>query len=255
MRRLAIAACSVLFSVSAFANTLTFDDLNNMEVPRLPPFADIFVTNVDYDFDATTDELTVVGDAVTFRSGGITDDENENAFQPVSTGFVQDSIVRAGIGVGEFTLTAFIDDAGALSSGSFTVIGSVLPFVNGVPDFTNAVNFPENGPLLTGDLETVVFDSTGSSSNLFFRYDVSGGAAAIPVLPNGNEGFRSAGTHGIIAFSGADSFTGSWSDSFTDADANNFADIGVPVPSSMSLLASLVLFGCGRRTRRSRSVA
>lgn len=218
---------------------ITLDDI----VVATAPFPDIFVTGIDYNFDSSSDLFEADGQATVLRTGGVT-------VNGVQSGFDQDQIFDLTLGAGQrgvFDLDATIDDSGNLLSGAFSISGGIPPS----PFFAQqGLNWNSTAPLLTGNLTDVAFDPTGVSDNIVFLFEVTGGAAGVHYLPNtGDLGFGPVGNPGVIAFSGVNDFTGSWSDSF--ANNSGQADVALPVPGTPSLLLSLAIPLLCRRSRRS----
>jgi hypothetical protein len=132
------------------------------------------------------------------------------------------------ISSGFLSLDAAVDGSGTLWGGSFTVTGTV-----GAP-----LNYA-SGTLLTGDLTALGFPD-GVAGALEFRFEVTGGDAA---LLYGGIGSTSGGmVVGIV-----NGFPGDWTSDFS-ASFSGAADLGVPEPSSVFLLA--LGLGILARTRR-----
>ena len=244
------------------ANTITFEDIALLTTnggPLVAPYPDIFASSVSLDYDATTDLLQIdanagLGSGLTLRTGNN----------------VQETVWDAAFQSGSWDLDATVDSAGNLIGGTFTILGGVHPLF-GLPggvggDTPGGFNWhsspPPFGaasstPLLTGTLTAMVFDPSvsGGSNDLYFFYDVTGGVGAVSNFANGSIGFGPAGSGGFIAFHGVPNNqqllpATQWTQSFS---ANGIADIGVPTPSSMSMLASLGIASLAVRRRRKMS--
>jgi hypothetical protein len=157
--------------------------------------------------------------------------------QLTATGFARTldddgSVPAEDITGGSFDLLATVTDAGLLTGGTLS-IGGTVP--------TLGFN---SGTLLTGSLTSVI---PTPGDPLEFTFDITGGDAA--GLYGGTQS-----TLGGIILSGS-GFTGDWTSDFTGGAFQSLADVGVvPEPSTVSLLASVLVCGVGgfslRRFRR-----
>lgn len=168
-------------------------DLNLLEHP------DIVAGFVDLNYDASLDQLVANGIALELNDDG--------------------SVPAEGILNGAFDLTAAIDAAGNLTSGSLTISGSIA-----------SLGF-NSGTLLTGDLTAFGFRDAGGNP-LEFRFDVTGGDAAALYSP---------GLGGVIL--SETGFGGSFDADFDNQGASpGLANVAiVPLPGTLCLS----LFGLG----------
>ena len=177
---------------------------------------DIFASNLDVTFDASSDALLVTGFAKTFDDDGVGQAE-----------FINN---------GTYTLMASIDDAGNATGGSLEITGDVLG---------------NSGTLLTGDLVAFGFDDTspnGQNMLLDFVFVVTGGELA-------NAFYGGVGNQfGVIMDVDDDGFSGDWTLDFDNIPGGPGTGAGVsdnallvPVPGVM---AGMMLWGLAGRRRR-----
>lgn len=170
----------------------------------LAEFPDISAGLITVSYDATSDTLT-------------------------ADGFPGSAKLDAGPAIdilgGMFTLSATIDNTGAISGGTIVITG----MLDGMPG---------SGTLITGNLTTFGFPDAGGDP-LGFLFDVTGGDLA-PIY----------GSTGAIILAGTD-FDGDWNTDFANS-GDGVADTGVavvPLPAPFLLLLS-ALVGVGATSRR-----
>jgi len=164
------------------------------------------------DFEASFINVTYVASNDIFQAGGFITDY-ANGTVPL-------------IGIGSYTLTATITDAGLLTGGTLTVNGDV--------------GF---GPqtLLTGTLDAIGYMDPPGGSLFEYLFTVSGGNATI-VQDFGGMGATNCGVILDAWFvNGGIPFNGSWTNDFNNDSFSGLSDNFAAVPEPSSIL--LVLLG------------
>ena len=201
MLRRSLISCIAVFAFSSAANAAPLG-LTLLDAP------DIFSSFIDVTYDASTDSLSAMGFALELNDGiGVNDITN-----------------------GMFTLDAVIDDAGNMSSGSFTIGGTIA-----------ALGYVSD-TLLTGTLDAFGFAPGGDP--LEFLFTVTGGDAA--ALYGGSGGMVLAGT----------GFSGSWASDFDNlisgipGTGQGVSDVAaVPIPAAAWLFLTAILSLAATRRR------
>ena len=257
---------AVVFSLFAcglgLAQPSTYEDADKPGFILDAPAPDIFLTGLQYAYDASGEVLTVVGNASQLRHGGSNGDNasatQENIYSELRIG----SITQ-----GTFFLTANVDNTGNFQAGSLIVNGGIIGSqgtatdggINWILDSPfNPFPFGEAGPnpLLTANLTNLLFDNTADqagdfSDTVYLTYVTAGGE-----LANGNSGidFAEAGTYGGIIFDGFSTISNlgqsAWLNDFDNFGGQGDLGLGiVPEPSAL-ILVGLMVGICGSFRKR-----
>lgn len=160
-------------------------------------------------YNATSDVLTVTGSALTIDLDGIAPPDH-----PITGG--------------TFALTANINSAGVLTSGSLTISGSISAL--------GAVT-----PLLTANITAFGFSNSPVTQIFEFTGPVTGGS-----LASGPNGFGSTvGT--ILSLGGG--FNGSFASNFSNSGFGAADTARIPAPAAGTLALMTGVLALGRRRR------
>ena len=184
-------------------------DLLGVQLVDVPDIASGFISVT---YDAAGDQLTASGFALLFDDDGMGPAEN---------------IIN-----GTFLLEATITDGGMSDGGTLTIMGDIPGLGVG-------------GTLLSADLNAFGF-MTGGGPLFDFLFKVTGGSLADDFYPVSSViGMIMSG----VSFPGHD-FTGDFDNLLggIPGTGSAVADIGVPAPATLALIAMAGL--CGRRRRR-----
>jgi hypothetical protein len=201
-------------------------------------YPDFFVEFLNYNYDSTTGNLTVVGSVGSYSAAPSPSPQLTVTNHPTDMSYVE-----------LFSLNAQLDGDGNVLSGSFRIDGVVRsdgwPVDNGCT-FLTCIEYDGStatGGLLSGDLTEFGWSSnTGSNGVIEFRFGNATGLIGSEGL-----GFQGGGmiltvtSTGLTDF-GAQALTTSWT-------STGVGDVFVPVPAAAWLFGSglLALAGLARR--------
>jgi len=134
-------------------------------------------------------------------------------------------------GASQFTLTASIDNSGALQSGGTLTISGLIPGVVDPFDNLITVNLTDFGVSGTASSGTAKFEFIGTTT---------GGAMATEFSPK----------VGVILVPGGDSYTGWFGSDFTGGSGATVDTFLIPEPTSVILLLGCMSAVASRRRRR-----
>ncbi len=198
IRRISVAVCA--FSVAVLTGNLTAAPLNL--VNEWPDIEASFIT-VSYTAGGTGDNFTATGFAMTIDFGGLGQPDYNIGGSQV------------------YELKAHITTAGVAQGGTLTIYGTVNeadPQTANDPLSTSLTD-----PLLVGTLVAIGYPE-GSSGELEFLFDITGGSAASYYGPQVGVKLNENG------------YVGSWASSFSNNDAGVADNFSVPEPATCAML-------------------
>lgn len=224
MKKKLFSGAFALAGLLGLSNLAHANYLNLME-----GYPDIEATDLNVNYDAPSQQFTVVGDGDWMSNSSGNFDNDSLAFDSNSA----DSDML----IAQYAINADIDSSGNLvgTNNTITITGYDVNGTDGSPDASDFFSDNPSAVLLQGTLTNVGLNGPGGSV-LGFTFNVTGGVFQNLFVPNNRGGIN------LTVVDAGNAITPDFSGSFTGDESGSYSDnfIVVPTPAAMTGGAALL---------------